>query len=73
VREGCSRRHKGRGGMRLDKPVAGGPCWAAVGTPDLEAGGRFYGELFGWRTETAISRLRGWCRSARRGGRARGS
>jgi len=38
--------------MRLDKPVAGGPCWAAVGTPDLEAGGRFYGELFGWRTET---------------------
>lgn len=38
--------------MKLDKPVAGGPCWAEVGTPDLEAGQRFYGELFGWRTET---------------------
>ncbi|AZP16014.1 VOC family protein [Streptomyces aquilus] len=38
--------------MRLDKPVAGGPCWAEVGTPDLEAGKRFYGVLFGWRTET---------------------
>ncbi|MDC0766961.1 VOC family protein [Streptomyces sp. HD] len=38
--------------MQLDKPVAGGPCWAEVGCPDLEAGKRFYSALFGWRTET---------------------
>lgn len=38
--------------MRLDKPVPNGPCWAEVGTPDPEAAQRFYGELFGWRTET---------------------
>jgi predicted enzyme related to lactoylglutathione lyase len=38
--------------MRLDKPVHGGPCWAEVGTPDLEAAKRFYSALFGWREET---------------------
>jgi predicted enzyme related to lactoylglutathione lyase len=38
--------------MKLDKPVAGGPCWAEVGAPDLEEAERFYGEIFGWRTET---------------------
>ncbi|MEU0130738.1 MULTISPECIES: VOC family protein [unclassified Streptomyces] len=27
---------------------AGAPCWADVTVPDLEAGKRFYGELFGW-------------------------
>ncbi|MEU7041185.1 VOC family protein [Streptomyces varsoviensis] len=26
----------------------GEPCWADVALPDLEAGKRFYGELFGW-------------------------
>ncbi|WP_225845379.1 VOC family protein [Streptomyces sp. HPF1205] len=26
----------------------GAPCWADVFLPDLEAGRRFYGELFGW-------------------------
>ncbi|MGP4088058.1 VOC family protein [Streptomyces sp. KR55] len=38
--------------MKLDKPVVGGPCWAELATTDLEAAKRFYGELFGWRTET---------------------
>ena len=26
----------------------GEPCWADVTTPDLEAGKRFYGAVFGW-------------------------
>jgi len=26
----------------------GAPCWADVSLPDLDAGRRFYGELFGW-------------------------
>ncbi|WP_051870286.1 VOC family protein, partial [Streptomyces resistomycificus] len=38
--------------MKLDKPVAGGPCWAEVGAPDLAAAQRFYSTVFGWRTET---------------------
>ncbi|WP_329343183.1 VOC family protein [Streptomyces sp. NBC_01352] len=38
--------------MKLDKPVAGGPCWAEVGAPDLTAAKEFYSALFGWRTET---------------------
>ncbi|WP_055587730.1 VOC family protein [Peterkaempfera griseoplana] len=28
--------------------VEGAPCWVDVVLPDLEAGRRFYGELFGW-------------------------
>ncbi|MEC4015348.1 VOC family protein [Streptomyces sp. H27-D2] len=31
--------------------VDGAPCWADVMLPDLEAGKRFYGELFGWTFE----------------------
>ncbi|MEH0510229.1 MULTISPECIES: VOC family protein [unclassified Streptomyces] len=38
--------------MKLDAPVPGGPCWAELGTGDLEAAKRFYAELFGWRAET---------------------
>lgn len=38
--------------MKLDKPVTGGPCWVELGTSDLEAAKRFYGELFGWRART---------------------
>jgi predicted enzyme related to lactoylglutathione lyase len=26
----------------------GTPCWVDLGTPDVEAAARFYGELFGW-------------------------
>ena len=37
--------------MKLDAPVPGGPCWAELGTSDLEAAKRFYTELFGWRAE----------------------
>jgi hypothetical protein len=29
----------------------GAPCWADVSLPDLAAGQRFYGELFGWTFE----------------------
>ncbi|MGN6256177.1 MAG: VOC family protein [Solirubrobacterales bacterium] len=28
--------------------VPGTPCWVDLGTPDVEAAARFYGELFGW-------------------------
>ncbi|MEU3661806.1 VOC family protein [Streptomyces sp. NPDC032940] len=38
--------------MKLREPVTGGPCWAELGTSDLEAAKRFYAELFGWRPET---------------------
>ncbi|WP_030615933.1 VOC family protein [Streptomyces fulvoviolaceus] len=38
--------------MKFDKPVANGPCWVEVGTPDPAAAERFYGDLFGWRAET---------------------
>ncbi|CAL9450626.1 VOC family protein [Streptomyces sp. enrichment culture] len=31
-----------------DERPEGTPCWADVLLPDLEAGKRFYGELFGW-------------------------
>jgi predicted enzyme related to lactoylglutathione lyase len=38
--------------MKFDKPVPGGPCWAELGTSDLEAAKRFYADVFGWRPET---------------------
>lgn len=38
--------------MKLHEPVTGGPCWAELGTTDLEAAKRFYTKLFGWRPET---------------------
>jgi predicted enzyme related to lactoylglutathione lyase len=38
--------------MKLDAPVAGGPCWTELGTTDLEAAQRFYTRLFGWRPGT---------------------
>ncbi|GGX71808.1 VOC family protein [Streptomyces anandii] len=38
--------------MEFDKPVVGGPCWAELGTSDLQAAKRFYGEVFDWRCET---------------------
>ncbi|ANB04988.1 hydroxylase [Streptomyces ambofaciens] len=42
--------------MKLHEPVTGGPCWVELGTSDLEAAERFYGELFGWRPETDARR-----------------
>ncbi|MEU0739809.1 VOC family protein [Streptomyces sp. NPDC006134] len=38
--------------MKLDQPVTGGPCWAELGTSDVEAAKRFYTKLFGWRPRT---------------------
>lgn len=38
--------------MKLDKPVPGGPCWAEVGAPGVDAAKEFYSTLFDWRTET---------------------
>ncbi|MFV2120909.1 VOC family protein, partial [Streptomyces sp. Act-28] len=35
------------GGTPEERPE-GTPCWADVLLPDLEAGKRFYGDLFGW-------------------------
>lgn len=37
--------------MEFDKPVVGGPCWAELGTSDLEGATRFYAEVFGWRMQ----------------------
>ncbi|MGC2999829.1 VOC family protein [Streptomyces sp. G35A] len=38
--------------MELTTPVTAGPCWAELGTGDLESAGRFYTRLFGWRPKT---------------------
>ncbi|MEU9354920.1 VOC family protein [Streptomyces griseoloalbus] len=38
--------------MKLSAPVTGGPCWAELGTTDLESAQRFYTRLFDWRPET---------------------
>ncbi|MFC9424742.1 VOC family protein [Streptomyces sp. NPDC056987] len=37
----------------------GTPCWVDVSLPDLEAGKRFYGELFGWTFGRAAGAERG--------------
>lgn len=44
----------------MDEFAEGSPCWADATLPDLRAGERFYGELFGWTftaggTETAAA------------------
>ncbi|MCF3137178.1 VOC family protein [Streptomyces olivochromogenes] len=35
----------------------GVPCWVDAQLPDVEAGKRFYGELFGWSFEDAVGTL----------------
>ncbi|MGW7386948.1 VOC family protein [Streptomyces sp. NPDC054794] len=35
----------------------GVPCWVDAQLPDVEAGKRFYGELFGWTFEDAVGTL----------------
>src|SRR6266480_2189023 len=41
--------HRRRTAMAQRRGYADGePCWADVTTPDLEAGKRFYGTVFGW-------------------------
>ncbi len=36
---------------RASEYTEGTPCWVDAQLPDLEAGKRFYGELFGWTFE----------------------
>lgn len=38
--------------MKVTEIAPGTPCWAQLGTNDLEAAKRFYSELFGWSAET---------------------
>ena len=56
--------------MKLHEPVTGGPCWAELGTSDLEAAKRFYAKLFGWRPETDPRQQAGGYTIARLGGAA---
>ncbi|MFJ7902906.1 VOC family protein [Streptomyces sp. NPDC096198] len=49
----------GRDGTALPEGV---PCWTDVQLPDLEAGKRFYGGLFGWTFEE-VSGSVAWARS----------
>ncbi|MEU6734211.1 VOC family protein [Streptomyces physcomitrii] len=37
--------------MLTTRPVDGAPNWIDLGTPDIEAAGRFYGEILGWELE----------------------
>ncbi len=48
----------------------GTPCWVDLGTPDVDAAARFYGELFGWEVpERPDSHEMGGYRRARLRGR----
>ncbi|MFI7383349.1 VOC family protein [Streptomyces sp. NPDC049813] len=38
----------------------GAPCWADVRLPDVEAGKRFYGDLFGWTFDEGAGAERGF-------------
>lgn len=37
--------------MQIDHHDEGAPSWVELAAPDLTASARFYGELFGWRTQ----------------------
>lgn len=48
----------------------GTPCWVDLGTPDIDAAARFYGELFGWEVpERPDSAEMGGYRRASKGGK----
>lgn len=50
--------------------VPGTPCWVDLGTPDVDAAARFYGELFGWEVpEQPNSAEMGGYRRAMKGGK----
>lgn len=53
--------------MSPTSPVPGGPCWAELGTTDLESAQRFYTRLFGWRPETDRRQEAGGCTVAHLG------
>jgi predicted enzyme related to lactoylglutathione lyase len=38
----------------------GTPSWVDLGAPDVDAAARFYGELFGWQTETGPDEAEGY-------------
>lgn len=38
--------------MKVHNIHPGSPCWTQLGTSDLEAAKKFYGQLFGWSAET---------------------
>ncbi|CAL9492990.1 Putative glyoxylase CFP32 [Streptomyces sp. enrichment culture] len=44
---------------RAPEYTEGTPCWADAQLPDVEAGKRFYGDLFGWTFEERPGRHRG--------------
>ncbi|MFH8748873.1 VOC family protein [Streptomyces rimosus] len=52
--------------------AAGAPCWADVMLPDLEAGKRFYGELFGWTFSAGSAEHDGYTQAYRDGRAAAG-
>ncbi|MFE5393536.1 VOC family protein [Streptomyces sp. NPDC056568] len=56
--------------MKLHEPVTGGPCWAELGTSDLEAAERFYAGLFGWHCAADAGARAGGCTVARLDGAA---
>ncbi|MGW8066077.1 VOC family protein [Streptomyces ziwulingensis] len=56
--------------MKLHEPVPGAPCWAELGTTDLEAAERFYTAVFGWRPEADSRRGPGGYTIARLDGAA---
>ncbi len=37
----------------MTRYTPGTPCWADLGSPDIEESKRFYGGVFGWTAETA--------------------
>ncbi|WP_394433151.1 VOC family protein [Streptomyces sp. SGAir0957] len=49
--------------MYPDHPE-GAPCWADVRLPDVEAGKRFYGDLFGWTFDEGAGAERGYYTAA---------
>ncbi|MZD10274.1 VOC family protein, partial [Streptomyces sp. SID5785] len=42
----------------------GAPCWAEAALPDVEAGKRFYGDLFGWTFDEGAGAERGFYTAA---------
>ncbi|MFI9720475.1 VOC family protein [Streptomyces sp. NPDC052396] len=46
-----------------------GPCWADVTLPDLNAGKRFYGELFGWTFQEGDARFGQYAQALHQGAR----
>src|SRR4051812_40312904 len=49
--------------MHPDFPE-GAPCWAEARLPDVEAGKRFYGDLFGWTFDEGAGAERGYYTAA---------